>query len=167
MKYIIILSLFFIGCASVNAKLTPGAKVHKSDFDGAVNIYQEPVSAANSLKEHWNTLGFRWTSKLPDTILMIAGTNGVVNIDGLQFKADGQLIEAKLASNLTDYGKWSKRQFKVTLNEFQKIATADIVKMRIIHIDTYSDSSFGKKKSMAIVNKKFDGFLNKVAEHKK
>ena len=153
-------------CASINQGLTPGAQTIVSDFDNSIEVLQKPVSAASSLTEGWNTLGFRWNNKNPDVVYLTAGTNGTVNITGLFFNIDGTTYKADLASSLTEYGQWSTRQFKVPFNVFQKLAAAKVVKMKLVMIDKYNVSSFGKDKPNAVVSGKFSDFLNQIEKVK-
>ena len=48
------------------------------------------------------------------------------------------------------------------LDQFRRMATAKVVKMKVESINTYSVSSFGKAKPNAIVNGKFAAFLEQV-----
>jgi len=157
----VLISLVF-SCASINQGLTPGAKIIVSDFDNSIEIIQKPVSAASSLREGWHTLGFRWNNNAPDLIFLTVGIKGIENISGVAFNVDDQIIRAEVASNLTDYDEWSTRQFSMSLNQFKKMAIAQIVKMKVLMIDKYSVSSFGQSKQNAIVSGKFSKFLDKV-----
>ncbi|MBC8180300.1 hypothetical protein H8E88_04165 [candidate division KSB1 bacterium] len=149
-------------CASLNQGLTPGVKTTISDFDNSVEVVQKAVSAASSLSEGWHTLGFRWNSKAPNTIFLTVGTKGIVNVTGVSFNIDGNIVDAEIASTLTDYDQWSTRQFSMPLDQFRKLATAKIVKMKVIMIDKYSVSSFGQTKQNAIVSGKFSEFIRQV-----
>ncbi len=162
---IMVLSYVFIigGCASVNQGLTPSAKTVVSDFDDTIEVIQAPVSSASSLSEGWHTLGFRWSSKAPDIVFLKVGAQDIVNISAVAFNIDGNIIRLdKPASTLTDYGDWSTRQFSMSLEQFRELAAAQTVKMKVVMIDKYSVSSFGKSKSSAIVNGKFAPFLQQV-----
>jgi hypothetical protein len=154
--------LFFLGCSSINQGLTPGTKTVVSDFDNSIDVIQEPVSAASGLSEGWHTLGFRWNSNSPDVVFLMVGTKGTVNVTGVSFNIDGDIIDVETASTITDYDQWSTRQFVMPLEQFRKLATADVVKMKVSMIDQYSVSSFGQTKSKAVVSGKFEGFLNQV-----
>lgn len=165
MKYLSVIfffALIFSGCASINQGLTPGPEVKVSDFDNSVEVIQKPVSAANSLSEAWHTLGFRWNSANPDIVYLIAGAHGTVNVTGLMFNIDGEIVTASPASKLTDYGQWSTRQFKIPFSTFKKLANAKLVKMKLIMIDKYSVSSFGQSKPGAIVSGKLKPFLKQI-----
>ena len=154
--------LLIIGCASLNQGLTPGAKTIVSDFDNSIEVIQKPVSSASSLSEAWHTLGFLWSSKSPDVVFLTAGTKGTLNITGLSFNIDGDIISVETASTLTDYDQWSTRQFMMPMEKFRKLAAAKIVKMKITMIDKYSVSSFGQTKPNAVVSGKFADFLRQV-----
>jgi len=158
----LLLVCFINGCASINQSLTPGTKIVKSDFDNSIDVVQEPVSAASSLSEAWHTLGFRWNSKAPDIVFVTAGAHGVTNITGLSFNIDGKIVDLEPASTLTNYDKWSTRQFKMDLPTFRKMAAAKDVKMKVVMIDTYSVSSFGQSEPDAVVSGKFSEFLSEV-----
>jgi len=164
-NFLLLLSVYFLNsCVSINQSLTPGTRIIKSDFDNSIDIVQKPVSASSSLSEAWHTLGFRWNSNAPDIVFVTAGTVGITNITGLSFNIDGEIVDVEPASTLTKYGDWSTRQFKMDLATFRKMASAKIVKMKIIMIDTYSVSSFGQSKPEAVVSGKFSEFLKSVSE---
>ncbi|MCW8857007.1 MAG: hypothetical protein OQJ95_06540 [Kangiella sp.] len=150
------------GCASMNDALTPDTQVRVDDFDGSKEIIQKPVSAASSMSEGWNTLGFRWNSKAPDIVFMNAGAEGITNVTGLEFNVDGDFVIAQEASHLTKYGQWSTRQFAVSLDDFMKIAKGKVVKMKVVMIDEYAVSSFGTEVNGAVVNSKFPKFLEQL-----
>jgi hypothetical protein len=161
LKVAILFSLL-ASCSSMNQSLTPGTKTVVSDFDNSVEVIQNPISAASSLGEGWNTLGFRWNSKRPEAVYLMVGTKGIVNITGLSLNIDGEIIDVETASTLTDYDEWSTRQFVIPLEQFRKLAAADLVKMKVIMIDKYTVSSFGQTKPKAVVSGKFEGFLTQV-----
>lgn len=158
----IILLVFLSACASMNDALTPNPNVKVDDFDGSKEVVQEPVSAASSISEGWNTLGFRWNDAAPNTVYLMAGADGITNVTGLKFNVDGEFITAREASYNTDYGQWSTRQFAVDYDDFLRIANGKVVKMRIEMMDKYQNSSFGTEVSGAIVNTKFPKFLEQV-----
>lgn len=167
MKNILILLavLLVAGCATMNDAMTPSLSVIKDDFDGSLVLRQSPVSSSSSLGEGWHTLGFEWNQKNPDTIFVTVGTNGIVNINGVAFNADGQIItNIKLASKITEYGQWSTRRFSMSWEDFLKIANAKSVKMKVVKINDYTVSSFGPEHSGAIVNTKISPFVTKVRE---
>ena len=157
----------FAGCASMNNAMTPSAKLVKDDFDGKVMVVQEPVSAASSaLKEAWHTLGFEWKQAAPDKIFITVGVNGVDNISAVEFNADGQFLKGfQATSPITNYGQWSTRRFEMGIKDFLTVAQANDVKMKVVEIDKYSVSSFGKTKPLAIVTGKFDPFLELLKQN--
>lgn len=152
--------IFLSGCASMNNSLTPSLSVKKDSFDGSIIIHQPPVGATAKFSEHLHTISFTWKEKSPDTVYITVGIKGMDNIDGLDFNIDGNIISnVSTASSLTNYGKWSTRQFSVPIETFVNIAKGKDVKMRVSQIDTYSVSSFGSSNSGAVVNLKFPAFL--------
>ena len=162
----IVLSLFLFSCSSYNQMATPSAKVITDSFDGSLMVYQDNVSAASSLSEGWHTLGFRWVKKYPDIIYLSVGTNGITNISSVAFNIDGKIIELNdPASNLTDYGDWSTRPFAISLDDFKLLAEGNTVKMKVVMIDTFTVSTFGKNHPSAIVVGKFDKFLQLISEN--
>ncbi len=153
----------FFACTSFNQMATPSAKTVINDFDGSTEVHQSPVSAAISLSEGWNTLGFSWLKNNPEYVYLIVGAQGITNISSVAFNIDGDVIELhEPASHLTDYGEWSTRPFVITLEDFRKLAKADTVKMKVVMIDSYAVSTFGQGHPQAIVSGKFYEFLNQI-----
>jgi hypothetical protein len=113
------------------------------------------------LTEDWHTLGFEWSSRTPEQIFLIAGVKGINNVFGLAFNVGGKVITAQPASSTTEYGPWSTRRFVVSLREFETIANAPLVKMKVSGANTYGVSSFGTSTN-AVVGTKFPGFLQQV-----
>ena len=163
-----ILVLIIIGlsaCESINSSMTSSMKIQEDDFDGTLIVSQSPVSAASSTKEAWHTLGFEWLQKYPDVVFLEVGVSGITNVMGVAFNVDGEIIKnIKQASSLTKYGDWSTRRLVLSFDDFEKIASGNDIKMKVIQIDTYSVSSFGSKNSAAIVNLKFPPFLQKIKD---
>lgn len=141
--------------------MTPSVRVAADDFDGSKVISQAPVSASASLGEDWHTLGFDWNSKTPDKVFLTAGVQGINNIFGLAFNVGGRTITAQTASLTTEYSSWSTRRFAVSYRDFETIATAPVVKMKVSGANSYGVSSFGTS-TKALVGKKFPEFLQQV-----
>lgn len=166
LKLFIFLSIALLslgGCSSFNDAMTPSLDVTNDSFDNSLSLYQAPVSSSSSLSEDWHTLGFEWNEKTPNIVYLSVGVYGIKNISSVSFNVDGFMIEKlSRASSLTDYGDWSQRRFAVSLQDFIRIANADDVRMKVVRINEYTVSSFGKKNSGAIVNTKFKPFLDKL-----
>jgi hypothetical protein len=171
-RVIFLILLFLIGCTpAMQQSMTPSAKTVVHDFDNHIEVIQLPVSAASSMNEGLNALGFRWTSKAPDIVRLKVGTKEITNIYAVAFNIDGAIVNIeKPIDTPTNYGGWSYRQFAMTLGRFVKLANAQIVKMKVFSVD-YSNnlinilitpSSFGQSKSSAVVSGKFSGFLEQV-----
>jgi|GEM_PF-6768597 len=162
----IILLVFLSACASMNDALTPDADIVEDEFYGTKEVYQEPVSATSAFSEGWNLLGFRWNTGNPDIVYLLIAVNGAVNVEGLDFRIGNEFIQTETASTLTKYeDSHSRRQFKVSYEDFLKIANADEVLMRVEMIDKYNVSSFGKSKNAA-VGSKFPKFLEQIKQLK-
>jgi hypothetical protein len=156
------------GCADMANSLTPGVKVTKSEYDGTIEIIQASVSSSNSLSEAFHTLGFRWNEMAPEKVYLTVGVYGIGNVTGVAFNADGNKLEnIQTASNLTEYGDWSTRQFVMPLDDFKILATASDVKMKVSRIDKYTVSSFGQANTNAAISGKFLPFLARLNEIKK
>lgn len=156
-------------CASMNDTLTPSVNVIHDKFDDATIIRQEPVSAAASLADGWHTLGFEWNSKTPNDVYVDVGTHGIVPITGVEFKANGKVLAPPaIASAYSEheYG-WTRRRFVMPLQDFLSIARAADVKMRLGQGNNYTVSEFGSDHPLAIVNTKFQPFIDKVLETSK
>jgi len=153
------------GCASMSDALTPSALTLVDQFDGNVIVRQSPVEAASNIGEPSHILGFEWNQKFPDIIFITAGSiRGPRPIQNIAFNADGTIIEnLKPATNLTDVRESrGARRFEMPLAQFQAIASAKVVKMRLEASNAYTVSSFGSGSGTAIVNLKFTPFLEKV-----
>ena len=161
MAGVLVISIILSACQSYNAAMSPDARTIVDDFDGSKVIRQDPVSAASSLSESWHTLGFEWVSKWPDKVFLTVGVHGIENVFNVQFNVGGEIIKGEEASYGTDYGDWSSNRFIVSYFDFEKIATAPTVKMKVSTGNSYGVSSFGGT-SMAVVNSKFQPFLNKI-----
>lgn len=164
--FLCMMILFFVGCASTNKALTPSAKIVVSNFDGSIEVFQKPVSAASGMKDSWNMLGFRWTNKAPNYIFLTVGLKGIVNIKAVSFNMDGNIVRidepVRKSTNCNECkNRKSTPQFSMPLSQFRVLASAKIVKMKIESKDTYSVSSFGQSKR-ATVSRKFAPFLQKV-----
>lgn len=149
------------GCQSVNSAMTPGVRVTTDDFDDSKVIRQDPVSSSASLTEDWHTLGFSWNAATPNKVYLTVGVYGTQNIFGLAFNVGGRTITAETASLTTEYGPWSTRRFAVNYSDFETLATAPMVKMKVSGANTYGVSSFGTSTN-ALVGKKFPAFLQQV-----
>jgi hypothetical protein len=159
-------SLALTGCTTINASLTPGATVSSDQFDGSKDVLQPPVSAASSLTEAYNSLGFEWNAKQPDTVVITVGVYGIANVDGVEFNADGDIISGlQPATRLTDYSSNSTSTFIMTFEQFQEIAEAKAVKMKLDGDTSASVSSFGSSTG-ALVNTKFQGFITAVDQYR-
>lgn len=141
--------------------MTPGVRVTADDFDGSKVIRQDPVSSSASLLEEWHTLGFTWNSSTPNKIYLTVGVYGTQNIFGLAFNVAGKTITAQEASLTTEYGPWSTRRFAISYDDFESIATAPLVKMKVSGANTYGVSSFGTSTN-SLVGKKFPAFHQQV-----
>lgn len=160
---LIFLTMGLIGCSSMNDALTPSVKVEQDQFDGSTIISQAPVSAASSLSEGWHVMGFDWSSKSPSVVFLTVGRDSIVNIEGVEFNVDGVYIkEVPTTSPITDYGDWSTRRFRVTLDEFKLLSNSNDTKMKVITLNGYTVSSFGKENGGAVVNTKFKPFLFEI-----
>ena len=149
------------GCQSMNSALAPGARVTSDEFDGSKIISQEPVGADTTIG--WHTLfGFDWNSRTPDKVFLTVGVSGINNIFGLAFNVDGETITAQTASMTTEYGRpWSTRRFSVSYREFEAIATASLVKMKVSGANSYQVTTFGSSVS-APVGTKLHEFLEQL-----
>ena len=162
--------LFMVGCASMNDAVTPSLTVERDSFDSTIRITQPSVSSSG-ISENMHTLGFTWNENTPDVVYITVGAYGIININDVEFNVDGTLIQsAETASSATDYGSsfdsadFSIRRFLVPIDDFVQIATGNVVKMKVYHIDTYSLSSFGRGvEGMRTINTKLQPFLDRLA----
>jgi hypothetical protein len=146
--------------------LTPSLRIVQDKFDDTIMVLQPPVSSASSLSEGWTMMGFEWQQRNPDVIYVTAGMSGIASVMGIQFRADGNLIDtAKRTNKLTDINaNQSMSRFEMPFDDFVTIANASDVRMRVDSIDEYVVSTFGKSNEGAVVNTKFAPFLAKIQE---
>lgn len=153
-----LLALLLSACASMNDALHPSTQVLKDDFDGSLVVRQQPVSAANGMREPWHTLGFEWSQKHPDTVYLTVAANGTGNISEVAFNVDGRIYD-----NLKVVNAASGR-FAMSWNTFLALAEAGSVKMKVERLDQYTVSSFGPKHPGAAVNSRLPTFVTTVRE---
>jgi len=166
-----VVALFFLlsGCASMNDALTPSPSTLKDDFDGTTIVRQPPVGASSSFSEPIHSLGFEWFTRDPGRVYLNVGAHFSARtggMTGLSFNADGEIFRAEQSNPFTkrerDIYKESSR-FSVTFDQFQRIASAQVVKMRVDGLGEATVSSFGPRTgSGAQVTLKFAPFLEQI-----
>lgn len=154
------------GCASVNDALTPSAREGRDDFYGAATLTQPPVSAARGLTDGWNTLGFDWSAKTPDLVYVTVGSHGVRAITEASFNIDGRLVEQlPAASALTEYeAGWARRRFAMRWEDFEAMAQAQVVRLRVGRLNDAVVSTFGTSVPDAAVMAKLPAFVDRVRQ---
>jgi hypothetical protein len=173
MKRLIIIAAMLVmsGCgnmgAAMNDAMFPNTSVRTNDFDNSTIAHQPPVVASRPTLTSDDTaqmLGFEWVSSTPDIIYITAGIDGILNIYTVDLLADDQNIQGiSLASNSTEFQKGgSSRRFAMPLDEFRKIVSARIVKMKITRNNDYSVSRFGQEYPDVAVTGKITKFMAKV-----
>jgi hypothetical protein len=156
------------GCASTNEPKASGLQVFKDDYDGSMVARQAPVNAGSYVTGDWNVLGFEWKSKFPNRVLLAAGTRGVVKIDEVTIAIEGEETNVKTASEMTDYGdasaaeRWSMRRFEISWTDFERMAAARTVKLKIVGANQVLVTSFGAAHAGAPVNGTLPAFLTTV-----
>ncbi len=158
--------IFLTGCASMNAAVAPSAEILKDDFDNSTIVRQPAVNSSASISDAWHVLGFEWSTKYPNEVIIIAGLvmqNEIIR--EVEFKADSVIIEnIRSNSTVTDHDmtiKQSSRRFVMPIAEFRKIAAASVVKMRVTRglNNNAGTSTFGTADPSAIVSSRFKPFL--------
>jgi len=161
-----------VACASVGDAKAPGLQVLRDDYDGATIVRQAPVTSGSDTVGDWNALGFEWKSKFPNRVLLAAGTRGVINITDLVLEIDGENAAVKPASELTDYGdpstpeRWSMRRFEVSWSDFERMATARAVQVRVVGANEIFVTSFGADRPGAPVNTTLSAFRAAVRKQR-
>lgn len=80
----------------------------KDQFDDTTIVRQPIVAANSSFSDSQTGLGFEWKSSLPDKIILTVGISGIENIEGADFKVDGQNIPSpETVGYLTQYPEYS------------------------------------------------------------
>jgi hypothetical protein len=175
MRVVARLLLLLAGCV-LAACATPsgepaapaGLQVIKDDYDGATIVRQAPVVAGNLAEGDWNALGFEWKSKLPNRVLLVAGTRGVFRITNLVVEIDGEAAAVKTASEATDYGdpgageRWSMRLFEVNWADFERIAAGRTVRLKVVGPNEMFATTFGGEHAGAPVNATLASFRTTV-----
>jgi len=153
-----------VGCATTDQPAAPGLQVFKDDYDGATIARQQPV-ISGGVAGDWNALGFEWRSKFPNKVMLNAGTRGVVKITEVGLEIDGEEAGVKLASEVTDYGvpsaaeRWSMRRFEMSWVDFERMAAARTVRMKIIGANEILVTSFGSAQPGAPINDALSSFF--------
>lgn len=159
-------------CASVGDSKAPGLQVIKDDYDGSTIVRQAPVNSGSDATGDWNALGFEWKSKFPNRVIIAAGTRGVIKITDLVLEIDGEPAAVKVASEMTDYGdpaaaeRWSMRRFEVSWADFDRMATARTVQVRIVGTNEVYVTSFGADRTGAPVNATLPAFRAEVRKRR-
>jgi len=144
----------------------------RDDYDGSTIVRQAPVNSGSDATGDWNALGFEWKSKFPNRVIIAAGTRGVIKITDLVLEIDGEQVEVKAASERTDYGdsagaeRWSMRRFEVSWADFNRMATARAVQVRIVGTNEVYVTSFGTDRVGAPVNATLPGFRAEVRKRR-
>jgi len=172
-EFLFLLGILLAGCASMNDALTPGSSVVKDEFDGTLIVRQPPVGASSSFSEHVHSLGFEWFSREPNKVYLDTGahfgarTGGMI---GLSFNVDGEIFSAEQANPFTRRDRQTYKEsarFAVTFDQFRRIASANVVKMRIDGLGVSTVSSFGRGTgSGAMVTPKLAPFVEQVLQIK-
>lgn len=138
----LLLALALSGCAGMPGQVS----THRSQFDGTQEVHLNPgrVDTPGSLVTYIN-LGAHWSSKAPDSVLLIARTpQGLHNIrrdGGLQFNIDGDVIALNGVHVLTrhDIGKYpySERDFAAPLSLVERLSEGTRVKLIVGQSEYY------------------------------
>jgi len=157
------------GCAALEEAAQPSRTQTATDaYDGATIVRQPAVIAGTNYTGDWNALGFEWTSKFPNRVLLSAGTRGVIKVTDLVLDIDGEPAAVQIASELTDYGdskaaeRWSMRRFEISWADFKRMASARTVRMRVVGTNEMFVTSFGSDHVGAPVNATMPAFVAKV-----
>lgn len=160
-------TLWMVGCATmIESAMFPPASVITDEFDGNKIVVQPPIYAFNKIEEGPHSLGFDWSKKNKKTIYITVGVVGISNIFDVAFNVDGEIIDGiKTASLTTELDStMSTRRFVMPVDQFMKIANANVVRMKVGRGDTYSVSSFGKDIKGPFVNNRFKPFFEMMNE---
>jgi hypothetical protein len=153
-----------VGCATTDQPAAPGLQVFKDEYDGSTIARQQPV-ISGGVAGDWNALGFEWRSKFPNRVVLNAGTRGVVKITEVGLEIDGEEASVKIASELTDYGapsaaeRWSMRRFEISWVDFERMAAARTVRMKIVGANEILVTSFGSAHAEAPINDSLSSFF--------
>lgn len=160
-------ALFLFGCTSFNAAMTPSTSSAVDPFDGSIVVTQPPVSASSSLGENFHSLGFAWSKKVPDEVVITVGAAGYRAITDVAFNADGKMItNAKAVHAVSRYeNSWTFRDYSMRLDDLLTIARAKSVKMKLQRVTESGVSSFGPAHG-ALVDVKLAEFIKEVEKNK-
>ncbi len=170
MRWPVVALLFLLsGCASMNDALTPSPSTIRDDFDGTTLVRQPPVGASSSFSEPVHSLGFEWFARDSGRVYLNVGAHFGARTGGmiaLSFNADGEIFRAEQSNPFTKRDRETYKEsarFSVTFDQFQKIASAQVVKMRVDGLGESTVSSFGPGTGAgAQVTVKFAPFLEQV-----
>jgi len=154
------------GCASVKHTMTPNAYI--LDFGSDKIVVQQTVQVSSEELIATHGLGFTWSTNHQDKITISPAIfeffryveDGITEVS---FEADGEEIRCTFTQ---DDSTGNLPVFRVTMKQFQTIANAKKVKMRVVHLGKQTESAFGTEVPESIVNKKFPEFFATIQEVK-
>jgi len=167
-----LLSSACMACGSLGDTKPAGLQVLRDGYDGATVVRQAPVNSGSDAAGDWNALGFEWKSKFPNRVVLAAGTRGVIHITDLVLEIDGENAAVGRASEMTDYGdaptgeRWSMRRFEVSWADFERMATAHAVQVRVVGANEIFVTTFGTDRPGAPVNATLSAFRAEVRKQR-
>lgn len=165
---IVIGSGLLSGCASVSEAMLPDPQTITSAFDGSTEISLDPINASAGPDDSAQAVGFFWTSRQPEEVQAVVWVPGIQSITAIGFNADGEIIEASRATTaLTQHdtavlGSSTKR-FPLTVEQFERIARAQTVKMKVTSTTSYGVSTFGNGHPNSYISMKLPAFAAALA----
>lgn len=145
LSFMFILPALLVGCMggqTVGGGVNPIQK-NIDDFYDVLIISQTPISAHTGMGDSFHLLGFSWREDNPDNVTLTAVVNGYRSIEKLEFRIDGAFVTARTVEHSVMERRRSSRRFEVSLADFERIARADDVRMRVGGSTGYTVSKFG------------------------
>lgn len=160
--------LFASGCATISDEVAPTAFTSNDGNGVKWMARQPPVSSSSNLSEGQHGLGFTWFAGQKfvsiEPVVFTLGSGQISRfISEVSFDADGSIITALKEQDTKGEGK---NLFRISMDDFMKIATAQNVQMKLTRTGIQTTSTFGAelRGTRAVVNERFPAFIEMIQD---
>jgi hypothetical protein len=150
------------GCMSLGDAMTPNARIVTDPFDDSKHVSQPEVTTLSKFSDANNSLALRWFPEHPDSVVLIAGVQGVQNVVKLEINVDGDIIRGMENQAVTDYGARSKGSFVIKYDQLQQIANGEDIKFRVCSYKDCTMSGYVNSEKNSVFSRKIGPFVDLV-----